>query len=110
MGLLMPSNAANSGNNTKAALPDHPGRKKIVHPVLLVTVLAQMSRELGPVPDAVQQRMNKDLAPAGGDSPAERVGKVCVPSQSESLAAMAKLRMDFVSADHYGSRSQSVRA
>jgi hypothetical protein len=48
-------------------LPNHPRRKEIVHPVLFVAFLAQMSRELGPVPDAVQQRMNKDLAAAGGE-------------------------------------------
>jgi hypothetical protein len=48
-------------------LPNHPGGKKIVHPVLFVAFLAQMRRELGPVPDTVQQRMNKDLAPAGGE-------------------------------------------
>jgi hypothetical protein len=50
-----------------APLPNHPGRKEIVHPVLLVALLAEMGRELGPVPDAVQQRMNKDLAAAGGE-------------------------------------------
>jgi len=52
---------------TAISLLDHPGKNEIMLPVLLVAFLAQMGRELGPVPDAVQQRMNKDLsAPAGG--------------------------------------------
>src|SRR5579859_2454556 len=48
-------------------LPDHRGKNEIVHPVLLVTLLAQMCGKLRPVPDAVQQRMNKNLATAGGE-------------------------------------------
>jgi hypothetical protein len=48
-------------------LPDHPGRNEIMLPVLLVAFLAEMRCQLGPVADAVQQRMNKDLAAAGGE-------------------------------------------
>src|SRR6478736_7521665 len=46
-------------------LLDHPGRNEVMHPVLLVALLAEMRCQLGPVADAVQQRMNKDLAAAG---------------------------------------------
>ena len=54
------------------SLPDHPRSNKIVLPVLLVAFRAQIASELGPVPDAVQQRMNKDLRTAGGEFTARR--------------------------------------
>jgi hypothetical protein len=49
----------------ESVLLNHPGRNEIMHPVLLVALLAQMRRELGPVPDAMGQCMNKDLSAAG---------------------------------------------
>src|SRR5690242_6730258 len=56
-------------------LPDHPGKNEVMHPVLLVALLAKIGRELRPVPDAVQQRMNKNLSAAGGEFAGRARGK-----------------------------------